>query len=203
MSFSDRLPKLAPIETVHHTLKPLDPIRILSHAALRRTFKRLAHQFMEPYDSTDDVVLIGMQSRGVHIARAVNAYIAEYYGAPLPFGLLDVTFYRDDFRTRMKMPEVHITDIPFDIYGKHVILVDDVLYTGRTIRSAMDALMHFGRPASILCCCLIDRGHRELPVTADYVGKMIPTHSNEEIQGRMEPGDPDTGVYLVSGGSTE
>jgi len=176
----------------------LNPIRILSYDDLQRTFRRLAHQFIEPHATVDDVVLIGMQPRGTHIARAINEYIAEYYGRALPFGLLDVTFYCDDFRTRLKMPEVHITDIPFDIYDKHVIVVDDVLYTGRTIRSAMDALMHFGRPASITCCCLIDRGHRELPVTADYIGKVIPTHANEEIQVRLEPNDPDMGVYIVN-----
>lgn len=177
----------------------MNPIRILSHDDLQRTFMRLAHQFMEPHGNVDDVVLIGMQPRGVHIARAINSYIGDFYGKQLPFGLLDVTFYRDDFRTRMKMPQVHVTDIPFDIFDKHVILVDDVLYTGRTIRSAMDALMHFGRPATITCCCLIDRGHRELPVTADYIGKTIPTHANEEIQVRLEPGDPDMGVYIVHG----
>ncbi len=170
----------------------------MSHDDLHRIFRRLAHQFLEPLGSVDTLVLIGMQSRGVHIARAINTYIAEYYGKPLPFGVLDTTLYRDDFRTRMKMPEVHITDIPFDLFGKHVVIVDDVLYTGRTLRSAMDAIMDFGRPASIRCCCLIDRGHRELPVTADYVGKTIPTHANEEIQLRVDENGTDFGVYLVN-----
>ena len=176
----------------------LTPIRILSNDDLQRTYMRLAHQFMEPHDDPDQVAIIGMQPRGIFIAQAINAYIQHFYGNPLTSGVLDVTFYSDDFRTRMKIPEVHITDIPFDIFGKHIILVDDVLYTGRTIRSAMDALMHFGRPATITCCCLIDRGHRELPVTADYIGKVIPTHAQEEIQVRLDPNDPEMGVYLVN-----
>ena len=176
----------------------MTPIRILSNDDLQRTYMRLAHQFMEPHDDPNRVAIIGMQPRGTFIAMAINTYIEHFYGKPLTFGVLDVTFYRDDFRTRMKIPEVHITDIPFDIFGKHIILVDDVLYTGRTIRSAMDALMHFGRPASITCCCLIDRGHRELPVIADYIGKVIPTHAQEEIQVRLDPNDPEMGVYLVN-----
>lgn len=175
----------------------MNPIRILSHDDLNRTFRRLAHQFLEPHGTVDDLVLIGMQSRGVYIAKAINAYVAEFYGKPIPFGVLDTTLYRDDFRTRMKMPEVHVTDIPFDLFGKHVIIVDDVLYTGRTLRSAMDAIMDFGRPGSIRCCCLIDRGHRELPVTADYVGKTIPTHANEEIQVKAEADGTEFGVFLV------
>lgn len=138
-----------------------------------------------------------MQTRGVPIARRILSHIHEYYQAELPFGVLDVTFYRDDFRTALKMPAVKITEIPFDIYGKDLVLVDDVLYTGRTVRSAMDALTGYGRPKSIRFCCMVDRGHRELPINADYIGVTIPTHVNEEVRVHVAELDGDDAVYLI------
>ncbi len=165
---------------------------------LDRTYMRLAHQFVEPFERLDTLAIIGMQTRGVDIARRIHGYIRHFYSVDLPLGILDTTFYRDDFRTRMKMPTVQITDIPFDLFGKDLVLVDDVLYTGRTVRAAMDALMSFGRPSSVRFCCMVDRGHRELPVMADYVGMHVPTHLNEEIRVETMPQDGREAVLVVT-----
>lgn len=165
---------------------------------VNRTFKRFAHQILEPFDDAAHPAVIGMQTRGVHIARRILSVIESEYNRRPDFGILDVTFYRDDFRTRLKVPAVQVTEIPFDLYDRDVILVDDVLYTGRTVRSAMDALMDYGRPRSIRFCCMVDRGHRELPVSADYVGIRVPTHQNEEIQVKVKELDGEDAVYLVN-----
>ena len=130
---------------------------------MNRTLRRFAHQFIEPYENHTNLAIIGMQTRGVYIARRIRDILASELSAEVPLGVLDVTFYRDDFRTKMKMPEVKVTEIPFDLDQKDIVLVDDVLYTGRTVRAAMEALMSFGRPRSIKFCCMVDRGHRELP----------------------------------------
>ncbi|TNE70467.1 bifunctional pyr operon transcriptional regulator/uracil phosphoribosyltransferase PyrR [bacterium] len=172
--------------------------KLLESDDLKRTLQRFAHQFIEPFDDPKPIGIIGMQTRGIFIAKRVAAYIKEFYGIDVPVGVLDVTFYRDDFRSKMKLPTVQVTEIPFDIYGKHLILVDDVLYTGRTVRSAMEAIMSFGRPSSIKFCCLVDRGHRELPIYADYVGVKIPTHTNEEIRVFLKELDSEDAVYLVN-----
>ena len=160
---------------------------------------RLAHQFVEPHDDIGSLCIVGMQTRGVYIAKILKAKINEFFGHDIPLGVLDVTFYRDDFRKpgRAKMPTVRVTEIPFDLNEKDVVLVDDVLFTGRTVRSAMDALMSFGRPASIRFCCLVDRGHKELPVQADYVGVHVPTHINEEIRVKVKELDGEHAVYVV------
>lgn len=162
-----------------------------------RTFKRFAHQFVEPYDDTSNLAIIGMQTRGVYIAKRVQRHISEAFGVTVPLGVLDITFYRDDYRTKMKMPEVKVTEIPFDLFEKDIVLVDDVLYTGRTVRAAMEALMSYGRPRSIRFCCMVDRGHRELPITADYTGVRIPTHKNEEIRVLFKETDGEDAVYVV------
>lgn len=162
-----------------------------------RTFRRFAHQFIEPYDDVSNLAIVGMQTRGVYIAKRVQQHIKTEFDLNIPLGVLDVTFYRDDFRSKMKMPEVKVTEIPFDLYGKDVILVDDVLYTGRTVRAAMEALMSYGRPRSIKFCCMIDRGHRELPITSDYIGATIPTHKNEEVRVFFADVDGEDAVYIV------
>jgi pyrimidine operon attenuation protein/uracil phosphoribosyltransferase len=138
-----------------------------------------------------------MRTRGEFLARRIQNKLKIFDGADLPLGVLDVTLYRDDFRMRIKQPEVSVSNITFDINEKHIILVDDVLYTGRTVRSAMNAIMDLGRPASIQLCILIDRGHRELPIRADYVGKNIPTSLNEEIKVRMTEVDEEDAIYLI------
>lgn len=171
--------------------------KLLGETELRRIFERFAFQFTEPYDDPAKIAIIGMQRRGVFIAQRVRRIIQEKLGTEIPFGVLDVTFYRDDFRTAMKMPEVQVTDIPFDLYGRHIVLVDDVLYTGRTVRAALEALMSFGRPASIRFCCLIDRGHRELPLAPDYTGMYVPTHTTEEVQVMLSEIDNEDSVYIV------
>lgn len=181
----------------------MNTIKIMSAEELNRTFLRFAHQFLEPYNDPQQVAIIGMQTRGVHIGRRIVDIIEQEYGFKPDFGVLDVTFYRDDFRSRLKMPEVKVTEIPFDLYNRDVILVDDVLYTGRTVRSAMDALMDYGRPHSIKFCCMIDRGHRELPICADYVGMKLPTHVQEEVRVKVQELDGEDAVYVVKNSEEE
>lgn len=167
---------------------------------LNRTFLRFAHQFLESYDDPSRLAIIGMQTRGVYLGKRILQSIKDEFEIDIDFGVLDVTFYRDDFRSKLKMPEVKVTEIPFDLYDRDVILVDDVLFTGRTVRSAMDALMAYGRPRKIQFCCMVDRGHRELPIAPDYTGMYVPTHSNEEIRVKVEELDEEDGVYLVNVG---
>lgn len=170
----------------------------MSQKEVQRTYLRFAHQFLEPYDDPARPAIIGMQTRGVYMGRRILGIIKDELGAEPDFGVLDVTFYRDDYRTKLKMPEVKVTEIPFDLYNRDVILVDDVLYTGRTVRSAMEALMAYGRPRSIRFCCMIDRGHREIPVSADYVGMTVPTHENEEVRVKVKELDGEDAVYVVN-----
>lgn len=176
----------------------MNKVQIMSAEDLNRTYLRFAHQFIEPYDDPAEPVVIGMQTRGVYMGKRILKIIGKEFSKSPDFGILDVTFYRDDFRTKLKMPQVQVTEIPFDIYERDIILVDDVLYTGRTIRAAMDALMAYGRPRSIKFCCMIDRGHRELPVAADYVGMKVPTHQKEEVRVKVKELDGEDAVYLVN-----
>ncbi len=181
----------------------MDKARILSAEQLHRVYKRFAHQFIESFEDPSSIAVIGMQTRGVYMAKRILKETENLFGLKLDFGVLDVTFYRDDFRTKGKMPEVKVTEIPFDLDGRDIILVDDVLYTGRTIRSAMDALISYGRPNSIRFCCMVDRGHRELPITADYVGIEIPTHSSEEVRVLVKELDDEDAVLVVEGKEDE
>jgi len=138
-----------------------------------------------------------MRTRGEFISKRIWDKIKEIDNSAPPLGVLDITLYRDDFRMRLKQPEVSVTNITFDISDKHVILIDDVLYTGRTVRAALGALMDLGRPNTIQLCVLVDRGHRELPIKADFVGKNIPTSINEEVRVKMKEIDGEDAVYLV------
>ncbi len=173
--------------------------QIMTEEDVNRTYLRFAHQFLEPYDDPSHPAIIGMQTRGVYMGKKILSIIQKTFGVTPDFGVLDVTFYRDDFRSKLKMPEVKVTEIPFDLYNRDVILVDDVLYTGRTVRSAMDALMAYGRPRSIKFCCMVDRGHRELPVSADFIGLTVPTHADEEVRVKVKELDGEDAVYLVKG----
>jgi pyrimidine operon attenuation protein/uracil phosphoribosyltransferase len=164
---------------------------------LDRTYQRFAHQFLEPYDDFSRLAVIGMQTRGVHMGKRIIEEIRKNFNTDIDFGVLDVTFYRDDYRSKLKMPEVQVTEIPFDLFDRDVVLVDDVLYTGRTVRSAMDAIMAYGRPRSIKFCCMVDRGHRELPIAADYMGMYLPTYENEEVRVKVNEIDGEDAVYLV------
>jgi len=171
--------------------------KIIDKEGFSRIITRIAHEILEKNKGSKNLVLIGMRTRGEFLARRIKEKIKEIDGVELPFGVLDVTLYRDDFRTRLKQPQVSVSDITFDVNEKDIILVDDVLYTGRTVRSALNALMDLGRPSSIQLCILIDRGHRELPIRADYVGKNIPTSLEEEIKVKMEEFDGEDAIYLV------
>ncbi|AFH49898.1 Pyrimidine operon attenuation protein [Ignavibacterium album JCM 16511] len=171
--------------------------KLVDKEGLDRILTRIAHEILEKNKGSKNLVLIGMRTRGEFLAKRLQKKIKEIEGVELPFGVLDVTLYRDDFRTRLKQPQVSVSDITFDINEKDVILVDDVLYTGRTVRSALNALMDFGRPATIQLCILVDRGHRELPIRADFVGKNIPTSLNEEIKLKVEEYDGEDAIYLV------
>ncbi len=160
----------------------VEKAQIMDAEAIRRGMVRIAHEIIERNKGTEGLVLIGIRRRGVPLAQRLAAFIEEIEGRKVPVGVLDITLYRDDLTTRTDQPVVHRTEVPVAIAGKTIILADDVLYTGRTIRAALDALMDLGRPAQIQCAVLIDRGHRELPIRADYVIKNVPTSKREVIE---------------------
>jgi len=171
--------------------------QVIDGEGLNRTITRLAHEIIERNKGTENIVLMGMRTRGEFLANRIREKIGEIDKKSPDLGVLDVTLYRDDFRTRLKQPEISVTDITFDINEKDLVLIDDVLYTGRTVRAALDALMDLGRPSTIQLCVLVDRGHREMPIKADFVGKNIPTSINEEVRVRMKEVDDEDAVYLV------
>ncbi len=170
---------------------------ILSEQDFQRIVTRLAHEILEKNRGSEDLVIVGIRTRGAFLAQRISSKIREIEGKEIPTGFLDITLYRDDFRTRLKQPTVQVTNIPFQIDEQNIVLVDDVLYTGRTIRSALDALMDFGRPARIYLAVLVDRGHRELPIRPDFVGKNIPTSIGEEVKVLMKEVDETDQVLLV------
>lgn len=155
--------------------------RIMDEAAMDRALSRIAHEVTERNQGTDKLALIGIQRRGVPLAKRLAERILSFEGVQVPVGILDITFYRDDLSLLDDHPLVKDTDIPFPISGMDMVMVDDVLYTGRTARAAMDAIMDIGRPRTIQFAVLIDRGHRELPIRADYVGKNVPTSQDEVV----------------------
>jgi pyrimidine operon attenuation protein/uracil phosphoribosyltransferase len=160
---------------------------LLTSREIRRALARIAHEIVEKNKGAEDVVLVGMRTRGVPLAKRIAEIIEGFEGTPTPVGTLDIGLYRDDISpSELKSANQSRTDIPTSITDRRVILVDDVLYTGRSIRAAMDALIDMGRPSSIQLAVLIDRGHRELPIRADYVGKNIPSSTDEEIQVQLE-----------------
>ena len=164
---------------------------------IKRSMVRLAHEIIEKNINMDSMVLIGIRTRGAYLAQRLHELIKKNTGINLPLGTLDVTFYRDDFRTNLGSPKVGASNILFEIEGRTVILIDDVLYTGRTIRAAMDEIFTYGRPSSIQLGVLVDRGHRELPIRPDYVGKNYPTSINEHIHVHLEDVDDEDAVLLV------
>jgi pyrimidine operon attenuation protein / uracil phosphoribosyltransferase len=158
--------------------------------AIQRALTRIAHEILERNKGTDELALVGIRSRGVFLAERLRKNVQEIEGAAAPpFGVVDITLYRDDLDRGVQNPVVKGTDIPFAVDGRRILLVDDVLYTGRTVRAAMDALVDFGRPQSIQLAVLVDRGHRELPIRADYVGKNLPTSRREQVQVRLAEAD--------------
>ena len=162
--------------------------QVLDEAALDRALTRIAHEILEKNGGASDLAFVGLRTRGVTLAHRLAARIAQIDGATLPVGTLDITLYRDDLGLR-GAPVIRGTDIPFSIKNKTVVLVDDVLFTGRTIRAALDAIIDLGRPKAVQLATLIDRGHRELPIRPDYVGKNLPTAPGERVNVRLEETD--------------
>src|SRR5574337_1814556 len=171
--------------------------QILDPPAIQRAVTRIAHEIAERNNGTENLVLIGLRSRGVDLARRIAKELTMITGAESPVGALDVTLYRDDLDKVGPQPVVRKTDITFSINEKRVVLVDDVLYTGRTIRAALDGLIDLGRPRLIQLAVLVDRGHRELPIRADYVGKNVPTSNEEQIQVLLTEEDGEDRVVIV------
>jgi pyrimidine operon attenuation protein/uracil phosphoribosyltransferase len=169
---------------------------ILDKAGVDRAITRIAHEILEHNKGCSNLALVGIRTGGDHLARLLHARIKEIEGVAVPLGAVDITMYRDDLAARGNLP-IGKTDIPFPLDGKDIVLVDDVLYTGRTIRSAMDALMDFGRPSTIQLAVLIDRGHRELPIRADYVGRNVPTAREEQIEVVFNQEQSPVAVQLV------
>ncbi|WP_047810929.1 MULTISPECIES: bifunctional pyr operon transcriptional regulator/uracil phosphoribosyltransferase PyrR [Desulfosporosinus] len=171
--------------------------KILDADGIRRAVIRIAHEIVEKNKGTDKLILVGIRRRGVPLAERIQKYILEFEGVQLPLGILDITLYRDDLSTIDVQPVVHETDVPVSIEGKTVILIDDVLYTGRTARAALDATMDLGRPERIQLAVLVDRGHRELPIRADYVGKNLPTSRREIVAVCLQEVDEAEEVLLL------
>ena len=169
---------------------------IIEADGLRRIVTRIAHEIVERNKGVDDLVLVGIRRRGAPIAARLAQKIAEFEGRSPAVGSLDITLYRDDLSTVAHQPVVGKSDIPVDVKGKVVVLVDDVLFTGRTVRAAMDALIDFGRPRAIQLAVVIDRGHRELPIKADFVGKNVPTSARERINVSLKEDDGEDEVRL-------
>ena len=172
---------------------------LMSEEEIRRALVRIAHEIVEKNHGCDDLVFVGIRTRGLPLAQRLAEIINYFEKVSPPVGALDISFYRDDLSYLGIQPVVQRTDIPVDVAGKQVILVDDVLFTGRSIRAAMDALIDFGRPRSIQLAVLVDRGHRELPIRADYAGKNIPTALDEEVEVRLQETDGRDEVALVKG----
>ena len=169
---------------------------LMSPEDMRRALKRMSHQILERNQGADNIVLLGIRRRGVPLARILSENIKAIEGIQVPVGKLDITLYRDDLHHESDEPVISCSDVPFDITDKTVVLVDDVIYTGRTVRAALDASSKFGRAACIQLAVLVDRGHRELPIRADYVGKNVPTSRNEMIAVQVEEIDGTEGVKL-------
>lgn len=159
--------------------------QIMDDEGIRRALTRIAHEILERNKGTRDLVLIGITRRGVPLAQRIAARIREIEGTTIPLGIVDATLYRDDLKKLSSSPAPGATDVPFDINDKKVMLIDDVLFTGRTVRAALDALMDLGRPQLVQLAVLVDRGHRELPIRADFVGKNVPTSHREVVSVQM------------------
>jgi pyrimidine operon attenuation protein/uracil phosphoribosyltransferase len=164
--------------------------------SISRAVTRIAHEILESNKGAEDLALVGIVTRGAALAETLAAKIKQIEGTEVPVGTLDISFYRDDLALRLN-PEVHRSDIPFDVEGRDVVLVDDVLYTGRTIRAALDALMDYGRPCSVQLAVLVDRGHRELPIRADYVGKNVPSARREQVKVYLDSIDGRDAVEIL------
>lgn len=171
--------------------------QIMDEMALNRALMRISHEIVEKNKGVENVRLVGIRRRGEPIARRIRSNIQKIEGIELLCGSIDISFYRDDLTTLFENPTVNKTELPFDVTAKDIILVDDVIYTGRTVRAAITAVFSCGRPKSVQLAVLVDRGHRELPIRPDYVGKNIPTSRSELVEVRLPEYDGETGVFLL------
>jgi len=171
-------------------------IRMMDSDQMRRSLTRIAHEILERNKGADKLAVVGIRTRGENIASRIVAQIQEIEGRKVPVGVVDITLYRDDISKTPQQPLVRGTDLPFNVDTVNIILIDDVLFTGRTIRAALDAIIDFGRPISVQLAVLVDRGHRELPIRADYVGKSIPTARYEAVEVFVSEVDGEEGVFL-------
>ena len=171
-------------------------MQIMDDGAIKRALKRISFEIIEKNRGTDNLALVGIQRRGVSLSKIIRQNIFESENEKLPLGILDITLYRDDLSLISGHPVINGTDIPFVVEGKNIVLIDDVLYTGRTVRAAIEAIMALGRPKSITLAILVDRGHRELPIRADFIGKNLPTSKNEVVHVSVSDIDGTFGVYL-------
>lgn len=172
--------------------------QVLDKEGIQRTITRISHEILEKNHGVKDLAIVGIRSRGAYLAERIAASIKKIEGKDVPVGAVDITMYRDDLTEVAEQPVVHSTEIDFDVNGKKIILVDDVLFTGRTVRCAIDELIDFGRPANIQLAVLIDRGHRELPIRPDFVGKNIPTSTKESIEVRLKESDDSEEVVVLA-----
>lgn len=191
-----------PLDPVGPAEQPLDPAgrTVLSAQDIARCLRRIAHEVLEHNRGPGDLVLVGIPSRGVELAERLAALISEVEGAVIPVGALDITMYRDDLRHQPTRPPMITVIPPGGIEGKVVVLVDDVLYSGRTVRAALDALSEYGRPKAVRLAVLVDRGHRELPIRADHVGKNLPTSHAEKVHVRLAANDGVADIVRIAGG---
>ena len=171
--------------------------QILDAEGIKRSLQRIAHEIIEKNEGAENLGIIGIKTRGEFLAKRIAKKVSEIENVKIPVGALDITLYRDDLTEVGEQPVLHSTEIPFDITAKKIILVDDVLYTGRTVRCALDELIDFGRPANIQLAVLIDRGHRELPIRPDYVGKNVPTSLNESVEVLIKETDGTEEVIML------
>jgi pyrimidine operon attenuation protein / uracil phosphoribosyltransferase len=177
------------------------PKLILDRTGIDRALTRIAHEIVEQHRGDESLALVGVLRGGAHLAARLAARLRDIEGAPVPVGRIDITLYRDDLAGRLDQPEVRATEVPFPVDGRRIVLVDDVLYTGRTVRAALDALIDLGRPSRIQLAVLVDRGHRELPIRADFVGRNVPTSRREQVEVRLaEDGLADEVVILEEAG---
>lgn len=174
----------------------MDKVQVLDESAIRRGLMRIAHEVLERNKGAQELVFVGIHTRGVPLAHRLADNVRAIEGTDVPVGVLDITLYRDDLTTIAQQPVVRRTEIPLDINGRTIVLVDDVLYTGRTIRAALDAIIDLGRPARILLAVLVDRGHRELPIRADFVGKNLPTSADENVRVHLQETDGEDKVII-------
>jgi pyrimidine operon attenuation protein/uracil phosphoribosyltransferase len=173
------------------------PTQVMDAKGIQRALVRIAHEIVEKNKGAENMAVIGIQERGGPLAERVAGLIEKIENVKIPVGLMDITLYRDDIQTKLEQPLVQKTEIPFDVVDKVIILVDDVLYTGRTVRAALDQIIDFGRPRHIQLAVLVDRGHRELPIRADYVGKNLPTSRDDRVKVKIKEVDGEDGISIM------